>query len=56
MEIFILEKIDMDRSDIMRKRIGLLEGQLDQLRGCCEKLYEWHSFDQADLDTDSRGT
>lgn len=54
MEIFILEKIDMDRSDIMQKRIGLLEGQLDLLRSICTQLYRMHSYDMRDLDSDSK--
>lgn len=54
MEIFILEKIDMDRSDIMQKRIGLLEGQLDQLRIICTQLYRMHSYYLEDLNSSSR--
>lgn len=52
MEIFILEKIETARSDIMQKRIGLLEEQLDRLRSTCTLLYRMHSYDMRDLDSD----
>ncbi|MDE6926571.1 MAG: DUF2971 domain-containing protein [Acetatifactor sp.] len=54
MELFILEKINMERGDTMQQRVRQLERQLDQLRGICTGLYRIHSYFMEDIGNNNR--
>ncbi len=54
MEIFVLEKVGMKRSNIMQKRIVQLEEHLNHLRDICTQLYKLHSYYLENLNSENK--
>ncbi len=54
MEIFVLEKIEMERSKITQMRIERLEDHLNNLRNVCTELYKLHSYYLEDLNRENK--
>lgn len=54
MEIFILEKLNITQTDMMKERVGLLEKQLGQLKDICTELYKMHCYYMWDVDEECK--
>lgn len=45
MDVFVREGLDLNKENMMQKRIALLERQLEQLKEICIDLYRVHSYE-----------